>query len=327
MNRTRLRDASGSGSASEVKQQEDEVAHSFPESCVLCGQNRFSSKYQLGDYRLIRCKHCRLLSIWPLPSREKIKELYDLSYRQGTRPFNELYFARHRKIEQGLRRLEEIEKHVPRGSILDVGSGFGAFLEAASMRGWDAQGLELSETSFKVSTEEFGMRVRNEELTEGSFPPSSFDAIALWNVLEHSPQPITMLKTAWTLLKNGGGIGIATPNAGSLAFRVLGRRWPMLIPPAHLHIFSCENLSRAVEEAGFHVCSMRMIQEDSDNEFVLIAKHCLRMLCISALIPSLEERIDWRLRQLFQNRAALAMRHIYWKLMIGPEIELYAVKH
>jgi SAM-dependent methyltransferase len=141
--------------------------------------------------------------------------------------------------------------------LLDAGANYGHFLHGAQDM-WDASGFELSPQAVQWSREH--LRVRN---CVGSVysPPcdllTPFDAVTLWDVIEHLDRPIEALGQLRLLLKPGGYLFISTPDAGSLVARLLGRHWHYIDPVQHLNLFSFANLSLALKRAGFEVIQQR----------------------------------------------------------------------
>jgi SAM-dependent methyltransferase len=100
-----------------------------------------------------------------------------------------------------------------RKKILDVGCGFGYFLDMASKRGWEPNGIEVVQDAVKSCGEKFGYEnVFNGKMVEARLPEKSFDAITLWDVLAIVDNPYNELKECNRLLKKNGVIGIRTRN-------------------------------------------------------------------------------------------------------------------
>ena len=98
--------------------------------------------------------------------------------------------------------------------ILDVGCGFGYFLELASERGLEPFGVELSETAANASKLKFGAgKIYHGDLATATFGDEQFDAITLWDVLAIVENPYDELNECYRLLKGRGIIGIRTRNA------------------------------------------------------------------------------------------------------------------
>ena len=106
------------------------------------------------------------------------------------------------------------------GRLLDVGCSYGAFLMAAQRAGWEAHGVELSETTARYAIEARKLSVFQGTVAAASFPDGHFDAVTLWDVLEHLDDPISTLCEIARILKPGGVLLAFTINQASLVSRI-----------------------------------------------------------------------------------------------------------
>jgi 2-polyprenyl-3-methyl-5-hydroxy-6-metoxy-1,4-benzoquinol methylase len=96
-------------------------------------------------------------------------------------------------------------------TILDIGCGYGYFIDLARQKGWEPAGVEVLEDAVKSSKE----KIRSDNIFHGkldqiSLSAHSFDAITLWDVLAIVDKPYKELKESHRLLKRGGIVGIRT---------------------------------------------------------------------------------------------------------------------
>jgi SAM-dependent methyltransferase len=138
------------------------------------------------------------------------------------------------------------------GTLLDIGAATGFFMGMARERGWKATGVEVSDHASRTARSR-GLDVRTGMLTGQDFEDSTFDAITMWDVIEHMEDPASAVIKSGALLKSGGVLAINTPDSGSLVSKVAGRRWHMVIPPEHLNLFSAQSLRILLESCGFEV--------------------------------------------------------------------------
>jgi SAM-dependent methyltransferase len=143
--------------------------------------------------------------------------------------------------------LRVIREYRPAGRLLDVGAASGILVEEALKMGYSAEGVEPS----RVFCEE--ARTRGLPVHPGTLPQTGvrgpFDVITLIDVIEHVPDPVRLLRETRPLLADGG-IGVAvTPDAGSLAARLMGSRW-WHYRVAHLCYFTRRTLGMALDAAG-----------------------------------------------------------------------------
>lgn len=137
------------------------------------------------------------------------------------------------------------------GRLLEVGCGDGHFLAAAQAAGFEAWGTEISSSGLQRLAKR-GLRALAGDLTELELPPGHFDAVVLFEVLEHLADPVHHLTECHRVLREGGALVLTTPNFGSLSRRLLGARW-RVVDPEHLVLFTGRGLRISLERAGFRL--------------------------------------------------------------------------
>ena len=146
-------------------------------------------------------------------------------------------------------------KAKPGGLLLDVGCGSGEWLLSMRERGWIVDGVDFDANAVKAA-EKTGLVIRCGSLEQQNFPDASFDAVTLNHVIEHVPDPLQTFKECFRILKPGGQLFIATPNADSLSHRIFKQHWRGLEPPRHLHIFNMRAMENALRQTGFDEVSL-----------------------------------------------------------------------
>ena len=134
----------------------------------------------------------------------------------------ESHYWNHAELEFANYTTQVIVPRLAKGAtLLDIGSGFGSCVLAARNVGFDAKGIEISEFEVecarsRLSRERPGDKAEKVywrgDARELSCPPESFDAITMWNVLEHIEDCRDILQSAICLLKKGGIVFIICPN-------------------------------------------------------------------------------------------------------------------
>ncbi|UCC68519.1 MAG: class I SAM-dependent methyltransferase, partial [Armatimonadota bacterium] len=156
------------------------------------------------------------------------------------------------------RALLAVASRLARGRrLLDVGCGLGEFLEAARQAGWEAEGLDISEAACRVASERTGCPTRACELGPDTYAPSSFDAVAAIDLLEHLPDPRATLGHIRTILKPDAVLVVVTPNLNGLSTRLFGAANYALdassAGPGHVQFFSPRSLGSLLQLTGFEV--------------------------------------------------------------------------
>jgi SAM-dependent methyltransferase len=151
-------------------------------------------------------------------------------------------------------RLDDLKRFVAGGRLLEIGCSTGELLAAANSS-FAAVGVEADERNSLVARAG-GLDCFNGTLADAGFPDRSFDAAAMYHVIEHFPSPRAELRELRRVIKAGGWLVIETPNIGAVWFRLLGARWRQFIPD-HLFFFTPQTITRLCEESGFEVRELR----------------------------------------------------------------------
>lgn len=145
------------------------------------------------------------------------------------------------------------------GELLDVGCGGGRFLERMRYFGWKVTGLDLAADVARRVQQRTGIRVHAGTLPHPDLTPESFDAVTLWHVLEHVPDPRGLLNCAADLLRPNGLLVIEVPNIASWSFAEFGANWAALELPRHLQHFDIETLSAMLPPGRFRNVEVQQI--------------------------------------------------------------------
>jgi SAM-dependent methyltransferase len=137
------------------------------------------------------------------------------------------------------------------GCLLDIGCASGVFLNyVRSNTQWQVEGEEINPIASAYARDHFGLNVFTGTLEEAAYPDARFDAITMWDVLEHIHDPLASLGEVFRILKPGGHLIIRVPNGISWDARLFGPYWAGLEPPRHLFIFTLQSLTKLVSRTG-----------------------------------------------------------------------------
>jgi 2-polyprenyl-3-methyl-5-hydroxy-6-metoxy-1,4-benzoquinol methylase len=202
----------------------------------------------------------------PVPAEEEIAKAYVRYYTHtaSTKKNSGLVSFMGRKLSDILTVMDPLrrQRHKlsmmyldenPPGKLLDVGCGNGARLARLRSLGWEVCGQDIDPQAVAYAIETFGISAYLGHLEDIRFPEASFDYITLNHVVEHSHDPVRLLKECRRLLKKGGLLVIVTPNADSFAHKYFGSFWRGLEPPRHIHIFSPKTLAVLAAKADLSV--------------------------------------------------------------------------
>ena len=127
--------------------------------------------------------------------------------------------------------------------VLDFGCGFGEFLEMCRLFGLDAHGVDRSHARRSGA----GVQV-HPELAD---VPGPFDAITMFEVLEHLDDPLAMLKSLKSRLNSGGVMIIEVPDTSGVNGITDRDSYQKIHPLDHINAFTPESLVGIMAQAGF----------------------------------------------------------------------------
>lgn len=138
------------------------------------------------------------------------------------------------------------------GALLDVGCGYGFFMEAARQRGWRVFGVEPCAHARAYAASR-SLEIDSEDLFARAFPPDMFDVVTLFYVLEHLPDPVGCLKEVYRVLKPGGTILLRLPHTTPIVklLGLFGIPNKLYDVPSHLCDFSPLTIAVALRKTGF----------------------------------------------------------------------------
>jgi 2-polyprenyl-3-methyl-5-hydroxy-6-metoxy-1,4-benzoquinol methylase len=234
------------------------------ERCLLCGSAEQELRFAEPPFRVVRCRSCRLVWVTPRRDPSRLVEIYQTAYwhSDAAKDFGYTDYRRdaplYRRTYQ--RRYRAIARHFPQpGEVLDVGCAAGFFLSVMKERGWRTQGVEVSAYIADFGRQSYGLDVLVGTLDEVSpqLGERKFDLITFWDVIEHLPDPVAVLKKAAEFLKPGGRLLLETQNVRSLFARVMGRRWQHYKHHEHLYHFDPSTVRELCKKAGLRILENR----------------------------------------------------------------------
>ncbi|HUY62281.1 MAG TPA: class I SAM-dependent methyltransferase [Candidatus Paceibacterota bacterium] len=221
------------------------------------------------EYRYVRCGACGFVCIAPVPDPRSVygKDYFlGAEHGYGYVDYDEDKAAMKPVFERCLAMVEEVRPI--RGKLLDVGAANGYFVGVANARGWDAEGIEISSYAAEEGRRR-GLAIQTGTLEDISFPDGTFDAVTMFDVLEHIPHPVSAVRAVTRMLRPGGALLINTPDTGSLVARMFGKRWHLYVPPEHLALFNAENLTKLLWSEGFEVLRVRHLGKTFTVRYII----------------------------------------------------------
>lgn len=219
--------------------------------CPLCRVSDATPALTKNGYTIVRCGACGLLYVHPIPTEAELAAHYQQhSYFEGD-------------TDQGYRNYVEMEKallpHFSRrlrylaerlggpGRLLDFGCASGYFLALAQQAGWQVTGVELSQEMARIAAERVTGSGGQVFTTLGALGDVEFDAVTLWEVIEHLPYPVETLAALVAHVRPNGVLMLSTPNTAHWQAQRTPAAWGGYRPPSHLLFFTPATLKRMLE--------------------------------------------------------------------------------
>jgi 2-polyprenyl-3-methyl-5-hydroxy-6-metoxy-1,4-benzoquinol methylase len=198
---------------------------------------------EVFDY--CRCPSCGLILLRPVPDR--LADFYPADYYAVPASVDQLA----RRAEPERYKIQTVQRFASGGRLLEIGPGYGGFAYLAKQAGFEVEGVEMDARCCRFLTGVLGVpAIQSSDVRAALGRVKPCDVIALWHVIEHLPDPWGALDAAVERLAPGGLLVLATPNPGSLQFRIFGRFWAHLDAPRHLGLIPAAVLRRRLEAAG-----------------------------------------------------------------------------
>ena len=245
--------------------------------CPLCNSEntkKFFSKTVSSDdpfyiksihehpFQHFKCKSCYFVFL-PKSTKLDLDEYYGKDWCKACE-----YEDQRLNLEKLFtQRLNDVKSYLNGRKILDVGCALGFSLKAYSDNNYDAYGMEVSENSIISARKFTKFDVIQQTIEEPtSWNDNFFDAVTMFDVMEHLSQPLLALQEVNRILKKDGILYISTLNFDGIGRKLNTLDWRLLSPPGHMSYFSKKTLLRALKLKGFSIIKIRCFGLATNNK-------------------------------------------------------------
>ncbi len=240
---------------------ENSDATGAAQECAVCRSGPCPVAFDLGDYRVLRCRDCGLHFV---DVRYDERDIKDMEYYWAEDIYREEVAGIR---EWWAREMDKIEELALPGRLLDVGCSFGYLIEVANARGWRVDGVEISRKVYEkyIGDKAIALNVFNGRLEDAGYESKFFDVVTMFDLIEHLADPAGTLEEVARVIKSGGLLVLETPRQESLfklaahaVFRLTGGRVKFLIrgaynkhPGGHRLGFTRKSILKLLAQKGF----------------------------------------------------------------------------
>lgn len=202
---------------------------------------------ELGEtcFRLLRCSDCTFQFKDPVINAERLMACYSAAESDNWEESPDPWIRRFDTIRS------VVERHAPKGRLLDVGCFNGAMLDYFGDR-WQRFGIEPSAAAAELARKR-GINILSRTLEELPADAGSFDAVIAIDVLEHLVEPLPFFRLASAVLQPGGVFIALTGNTNALAWKLQGSMYWYCSLPEHVSFFNVSSMATAGGQVGLGV--------------------------------------------------------------------------
>jgi 2-polyprenyl-3-methyl-5-hydroxy-6-metoxy-1,4-benzoquinol methylase len=157
------------------------------------------------------------------------------------------------------RLLEDLSKNGIRkakAKVLDIGCATGNLLKFLEDDDFETFGIDISEHAIEIAKsycKKSKLYVWDVNNGLPMFKDNFFDAVIMFDIIEHLESPFQFLREVRRILKLAGIIVITTPNLNAIERLWMGEKWSGVVDKSHLYLFTPLSLRILVDRVGFNV--------------------------------------------------------------------------
>jgi 2-polyprenyl-3-methyl-5-hydroxy-6-metoxy-1,4-benzoquinol methylase len=245
--------------ARDIKRLQARATEFVEVTCPSCAQVHGSRAFEKYGFAFRRCDDCSTIYMSPRPSEAVMADYYANSE-------NYAYWAKYIFPASEATRREKIHKpwlqrvleycdafDVARGTLLEVGPGFGTFAAVATASGAFSRVVAVEPTpELAQACRERGVEVINKRIEELCGEVGSADVVVAFEVIEHLYEPRRFLENIFPLIAPGGLLIASCPNGLGFDIAMLGAG-ALAVDAEHVNLFNPASLTFLMQKCGFEV--------------------------------------------------------------------------
>ncbi len=240
--------------------------------CPVCTASEFRLLMKAEDhlvshelFHILECTQCAFRFTQGAPVEEEIGPYYDDdAYVEHSDSQSGLIFKLYHKARSIMLSFKfRMIKNVNNGNrLLDVGSASGYFLEYMQGKGYEVDGVEISDKARELCKSRTGIEAHLPVSLINQDLKGKYDIISLWHVLEHVYTMDDYFEAFSHYLAEEGVLLIAMPNHRCLDETYYGKHWCAYDVPRHLWHFEPKTFKLFAAKRGFKVSSIKRLPLD-----------------------------------------------------------------
>lgn len=220
--------------------------------CPICNASDFRIIHKKAQWHYLRCLNCGLVFLHPQPTTQEVIKNYQ-NYLPNQLEEIEAWKMMMKPVFDKSADLIQSRSKTDKGRLLDIGCGYGFFLQEMKCRGWKVEGIEISEIGRQYARDKWDINVYPQPLENLSLSENFFDVVTLFYVIEHVSDPLALIKEVKRILKPDGLILLRWPHSTPIV-GILGpfsKKLDLYHTPYHLYDFSPSTMEKMLTFCGF----------------------------------------------------------------------------
>lgn len=206
------------------------------------------------------CGNCEAQWQWPLEEEENYEPLYSDAYYKKIWGWSEATDAQVGKSKylSSKKFIKLLHSYKKGGNVLDIGCGLGyllSFLQQDNY-GYDVYGVELSSFAQHISEKRIGKGKIFKTVEEVKKKHMRFDAILLFDSMEHIPDQDILFHDLDALLAPSGTVFVIMPDISSSTAKLMGKHW-IEYKKDHVVFYGKQTLKMQLEKKGYRILHCR----------------------------------------------------------------------
>lgn len=218
--------------------------------CPFCKKEGHKTVIKENGYHGRLCNHCNIIYISPRPTERETIDRYShnkaslSAHTHIAGDFTKRLHARHT--------IAIIKRYIKKGTLLEIGSGAGYFLDEARSAGFLVHGLEPNPIQAQYIQSNLGIPCATSALTPKLFTNTSFDVIYHCDVISHFSNPIEVFTSVFDMLADNGFMVFETGNIADINEKYYDL-FSQFQYPDHLFFWGQSSITKLCTLTGFEL--------------------------------------------------------------------------
>lgn len=234
--------------------------------CLICRKNNYkviATKTRDSNHKIVVCKACSHIQMFPLPNRAEEKEFYnkDIQSKLIYKKLDPKILEQKLKPDNKRRAEALFAVCKSKSSVLDVGCGYGFFLKELHENGFkNIEGVEVSRDRRRAAKKIVNVPIWSFKIEGNNKTNKLFSFVTFFHVLEHSRNPVVIARDLKSYLKKDGTLIIEIPNANDYLIKFSKPYKNFFWQIAHLNYFTQKSLKSVITQAGYSNIKIKGVQ-------------------------------------------------------------------